>query len=156
MQSERRLSLDIERPVQPGLVAPDIVVTVTDIDTAGKTAGGIRHHDLVVHAAAQVKTTAFEQGPEPAEPDSCVLEFSDKIFGEILGSVPVQQNEYLHLSAGGPDQRIGHYSSCRIFFKDIGLQVDRGSCLIEHLYQPGEIIAASVHQFDFVVVGVPG
>jgi hypothetical protein len=75
---------------------------------------------------------------------------------EVLGGVTVEENVDLNLAAGGAEQGGGDESAGLVAVKNISLQMDGICCLIDQLYQGGEIVGTAMDQADFVVVSVAG
>src|SRR5580698_10523698 len=80
VQLECSLTFYEQCAVKPGRLAVDVVVAVADIDPAGHAEGGVYNGDFMVHAAPEVEVAAFEQGPEPSEPDARGLPFVDDLL----------------------------------------------------------------------------
>jgi len=156
VQLERSLAFHEQSAVKPGGSAADVVVAVADVDSAGHGKDGVCDDHFVVQAAPEVEMAAFEQGPEPAEADAGGFPFADDLGREVLGGVTVEENVDLNLSAGGAQQGGGDESAGLVAVKNIGLQMDGICCLIDELYQGGEVVGTAMDQADFVVVSVAG
>ena len=125
VQFERSLAFDMECAVEPGGLAGYIVVAVADVDAPCDAVGGVGDDDFVVHAAAEIKIAAFEEGPEPAEADAGGFPFADELAGQVLGRVAVEEDEdadfpRCRAEEGGGDEPAGF-----VAVEDIGLEVER-------------------------------
>jgi hypothetical protein len=106
----------------------------------------------MVKAPSQVKFSAFKKGFKPAEVYTCVPEAAHQVIGELLRAIAIQKNIYVNPARGCLYQRIRNPVARFVLIKNIGLQVNRMLSFINHLLQQIEILVATPHKLNFVVV----